>query len=275
MNEKRLLAIMAHPDDESLGIGGSLAKYAAEGVQTYLITATLGEKGWFSLPSAYPGPDALGKIRKAELEAAAEVLGLREVSYLGYMDGEFGQAKPDEVISQLVAHLRRIQPQVVITFDPNGYYGHPDHIAVSQFTSAAVVAAADPTYIIPVRLPAHRVSKLYYLAPTIGLTRAYQAAFGDLVIRVDNRERRATPWPEWSITTRVDTSAYWRQVWQAISRHRSQLPGYQTLLDLPESFHQDLWGTQTFYRAFSLANGGREEEDLFEGLEVAEIMEVA
>jgi LmbE family N-acetylglucosaminyl deacetylase len=136
------MCILAHPDDESLGTGGILAKYADEGVETYLVTATRGERGWFGDPDAYPGPEALAEIRKEELQDAAGVLGLQEVSLLGYADGRLDQAEPDEVIAKLVAHLRRIRPHVVVTFDPYGAYGHPDHIAISQFTTAAVVAAA-------------------------------------------------------------------------------------------------------------------------------------
>ena len=158
----RLMCVLAHPDDESLGMGGILAKYAAEGVGTYLITATRGERGWFGSEDAYPGPEALGHIREAELYAAAEALGVREVALLGYTDGELGQADSTEVIGKIVAHLRHVGPQVVVTFDPHGVYGHPDHIAISQLTSAAVVAAADPHYDGSQAWPPHRVSKLYY-----------------------------------------------------------------------------------------------------------------
>ncbi len=113
----------------------------------------------------------------------------------------------------------------------------------------------------------HAVSKLYYMVWDDETWEAYQAAFGDLVMNIDGEERRATGWKRWAITTRIDTSAHWEQVWQAVSCHRSQLPGYQTLKDLPEVHHKNLWGTQSYYRAFSLVNGGRApEQDLFEGL---------
>lgn len=263
----KLLVVFAHPDDESLGTGGILCKYAAEGVLTYLVTATRGERGWFGDEASYPGPEALGKTREAELRAAARVLGLQEVALLDYMDGEVDRADPVEAVRKLAAHIRRLRPDVVVTFDPSGYYGHPDHIAVSQFTSAAIVAAADCDYSGVPEWPPHRVSKLYYLAASAGMQAAYQAAFGDLVMPVDGTDRRATPWAEWAITTRVDTAAYWEQVWEAISQHCTQLPGYQALKDLPEEHHKNLWGSQTFYRAFSLVNSGREsEDDLFAGL---------
>ena len=265
---KKLLAILAHPDDESMGMGGTLAKYAAEGVATYLVTATRGEKGWFGAEAEYPGPQALGEIRAAELDKAAEILGLQQVSFLDAIDGELDLAAPEEIIAKLVHHIRDIRPQVVVTFDPSGYYGHPDHIAIAQFTQAALVTAADPFYISSGLDPAHRVDKLYYLAATAGTQAAYQAAFGDLVMNVDGVERRAVAWPDWAVTTRIDASAYWQQAWQAIASHRSQLPGYQKMLDLPEAYHRSLWGAQTFYRAYSLVNGGRAiESDLFMGVE--------
>lgn len=270
LEKLKLMCVLAHPDDESLATGGILAKYAAEGVETYLVTATRGELGWFGDPAEYPGPQVLGQIRAKELAEAARVLGLREVAYLDYLDGSLDQANPTEAIGRIVSHLRRIQPQVVVTFDPNGAYGHPDHIAISQYTTAAVMAAADSTYHgLGTGLP-HRVSKLYYRSFRAAEAAAYQAAFGDLVMRIDGQERRMIAWPNWAISTRIDTSAYWAQVWQAVACHRSQLPGYQALRDLPEEHHQNLWSTQTYYRAFSLVNGGREvERDLFAGLREA------
>ena len=263
----KLMCILAHPDDESLGTGGILAKYAAEGVETYLVTATRGERGWPGDDTEYPGLEALGRIREAELQAAAQALGLREVVFLDYIDGDLDQADPVEVINKIVTHLRRVRPQVVVTFDPTGAYGHPDHIAICQFATAAIVAAADPDYGKTGGLPPHRVSKLYYMVETEEDAIAYQEAFGELVMTIDGVKRRATGWESWAVTTRIDTTAYWRQVWQAISCHKSQLPEYLALQELPDEHHQNLWGTQSYYRAFSLVNGGRQvENDLFEGL---------
>jgi LmbE family N-acetylglucosaminyl deacetylase len=157
---------------------------------------------------------------------------------------------------------------VVITFDPNGVYGHPDHIAISQFTTAAIVAAADPSYHgVGGKLPPHRVSKLYYRTFARAEQLAYEAAFGELVMTIDGVNRRTAAWPDWAITTRIDTAAYWPQVWQAVACHQTQLPGYQALKELPDEYHHALWGAQTYYRAFSLVNGGRAvEADLFAGL---------
>ena len=263
----RLMGIFAHPDDESLGNGGIFVKYAAEGVHTYVLTATRGEHGWFGDQDKYPGPVELGRIREAELRAAGKVLGLQDVTFLDYEDGDLDQTDPSEVIGKIAGHLRRVRPQVVVTFDPNGAFGHPDHIAICQFTTAGLVAAADPSFAGVQELPPHAVSKLYYMVWTDETWMAYQAALGELVMHIDGVERRATGWKDWSITTRIDTAAFWDQVWQAVSCHRSQLPGYGGLKDLPEEHHRNLWGNQTYYRALSLVNGGRKnEQDLFEGL---------
>jgi LmbE family N-acetylglucosaminyl deacetylase len=261
------MCVLAHPDDESLATGGILAKYAASGVQTYLVMATRGERGWFGPAADNPGPQALGRLREAELRAAAKVLGLREVIFLDYQDGELDRANPAVALAKIVTHLRRIRPDVVVTFDPNGMYGHPDHIAISQLTTTAVMVAADPSYQELTPSSPHRVAKLYYRAFLPAEQEAYESTFGRLAMPVDRVERRFTAWPEWAITSRIDASAHWEQVWQAIACHRSQLPGLPKLKTVPDGVHAHLWGAQTFYRAMSLVNGGREvEDDLFAGL---------
>ncbi len=263
----KLMAVLAHPDDESLGAGGVLAKYAAEGIETFLVTATRGERGWFGDEREYPGLEALGQIREAELHAAVEVLGVRSVDFLGYLDGELDQAHPAEVVAKIVGHLRRVKPDVVVTFGPDGSYGHPDHIAISQFNTAAIIEAANPDSPYHRNLAPHSVAKLYYMSPTKDLLDVYQFVFGELVMQIDGVERRGAGWPDWQITTRIDTWVHWRTVWKAVRCHQTQLPAYHPLEHLPEEKHRALWGCQTFYRAFSLVNGGRTvEHDLFEGL---------
>lgn len=263
----RLLCVAAHPDDESLGMGGILAKYAAEGVETYLITATRGERGWQGIPEINPGLEGLGKIREGELLAAAKVLNIREVFFLDYVDGDLDQADSIEAISRIVTFIRRIKPQVVVTFDPFGAYGHPDHIAICQFTTAAVMRAVDCRFEDAQNLPPHAVDKLYYMTLSQHMIDLYFDAFGSIVMPVDGVDRTGVSWVDWAITSRPDCEAHWQVVWQAISCHRTQLPGYQKLSELPDSFHRDVWGHPTYYRAFSLVSGGRAaESDLFEGL---------
>ena len=268
----KLLAVLAHPDDESLGIGGTLAKYASEGAGVYLLTATRGEGGRYRGhrpdEAEHPGPAALARIRETELRAAASVLGVREVSLLDYQDQQLDRANPAEAIAAIAAHLRRIRPDVVVTFGPEGAYGHPDHVAISQFTTAATVAAADATFVADGAVAAtpHSVSKLYYIAWPASTWAAYQAAFRQLISTVDGVQRQATAWPDWAITTAIDTRAFSSTVWQAVSCHESQVSAYQRLKELSPEHHEALWGSQSFYRVFSAVNGGRTREtDLFEG----------
>ena len=198
------------------------------------------------------------------------MLGVREVEVLDYHDQQLDRAAPGEVIAGIARHLRRIRPDVVVTFGPDGAYGHPDHVAISQFTTAAIVAAADPAPAVDEAAaggPPHAVSKLYYLAWPASAWAAFEAAFRRLISTVDGHERQATPWPEWAITTVIDTRAVWSTVWQAISCHVSQVTAYERLRDLAPAHHEALWGWQSFYRVFSTVNGGRlREADLFEGI---------
>jgi len=264
-NKLKLMCILAHPDDESLGMGGTLAKYAAEGIETYLVTATRGERGWFGDEKDNPGMDALGKMREAELHNAAKALGIREVNFLDYIDGDLDQANPTEATAKIVEHIKRVRPDVVITFDPNGAYGHPDHIAICQFTTAAILAAADPGF--SNTYTSHRVSKLYYMAWPKGKFDAYESVFGKLTMNVDNNIRVTTPWADWAVTSIVDTATHWDTVWKAVSSHKTQLVAYGQLEHLSPEHHKALWGTQEYYRTLSLVNGGRTREtDLFEGL---------
>jgi LmbE family N-acetylglucosaminyl deacetylase len=166
--------------------------------------------------------------------------------------------------------VRRLRPHVVVTFGPEGAYGHPDHIAVSQFTAAAIVAAADPAFgedDAETPFPPHAVSKLYYLAWPESTWAAYQEAFRKLTSKVDGVERQAVPWPDWAITTVVDTREFWPTVWKAVLCHESQIAAFERLKALLPEHHEALWGRQSFYRVFSTVNGGRQREtDLFEGI---------
>jgi LmbE family N-acetylglucosaminyl deacetylase len=265
MSHLRLMAVLAHPDDESLGVGGTLARYAAEGVETFLVTATPGDRGRFFDNGNRPSDEEVGRVRAGELQRAAAVLGVRGVELLGYHDGQLDQVDPGEIVPRIAAAIRRHRPQVVMTFGPDGAYGHPDHIAISQFTCAAIPLAADGA--APLDGSPHRVSKLYYMGLPQELWDIYQAAFRKLVSTVDGQERHATPWPDWALTTLVDARAHWQTVWQAVRCHETQMAIYSGLDDLTEEQHRTMWGSQHFYRVFSTVNGGRRREaDLFEGI---------
>jgi len=264
----KLLAVFAHPDDESMGMGGTLAKYSAEGVETYYICASRGERGWFGPREENPGLQRLGQLRTHELENAVNELGIKGLYFLDYIDGDVDQADHCQAIGKIVTHIRCIQPQVIVTFPPDGNYGHPDHIAVGQFTSAAIVCAADSSYQDAETLPAYRVSKLYYMVDSENFISLIAPFMGDMTFPVDDQLRGVVAWKEWMITTRIDMSTYCHAAWRAIQCHESQLSTLGALAEMHEDAAVAVLAMQgTFYRAFSLVNSGRKSEsDLFEGL---------
>lgn len=251
-----------------MGMGGTLAKYSAQGVDTHLVCASRGERGWFGPVEQNPGFESLGQTRTIELENAVNTLGMKSLNFLGYMDGDVDKVNHAEAISKIVTHIRRIKPQAVVTFPPDGNYGHPDHIAIGQFTSAAIVCAADSTYSDIESLPSHRVSKLYYMVDGENFINLISPFMGDMTFAVDDQIRAEFPWKEWMITTRIEMAEYCTIAWKAILCHQSQLSTIGVLADLPEGSAAAVLAMQgTFYRAFSLVNGGREAEtDLFAGL---------
>jgi LmbE family N-acetylglucosaminyl deacetylase len=169
--EKRaLLAVLAHPDDESFGMGGTLAKYADDGTKVYLICATRGEAGEVD-PEFLEGQSSIAHLREMELRCAVEKLGLREVHILDYRDsgmsGSADNKNPealinaplDQVAKEIAEYIRRIKPQVILTFDPIGGYRHPDHIFIHQATTKAFYLAGDPAF--KSSFPSYKPEKLY------------------------------------------------------------------------------------------------------------------
>ena len=269
MSPLKLLAVFAHPDDESMGMGGTLAKYSSEGVETHLICASRGEGGWFGPEEQNPGPERLGQLREQELRSAVRILGMISLSFLDYIDGHVDEANPQEIIGKIAAHIRHIQPQVVVTFPHDGSYGHPDHIAIGQFTIAAIVCAADSSYKDPENLVPHRVSKLYYMVDGENFVNLILPFVGgEITFPVGDQIRGEVPWKEWMITTRIEMAEHCHTAWRAIQCHKSQLPTLGALAELHEDAAIAVLAMQgTFFRAFSLVNGGREvETDLFEGI---------
>ncbi len=128
---KRIMAILAHPDDESFAMGGTLAKYAHLGVQVFLLCATRGEAGIAGVQ-----PEEAGVIREGELRIAAQHLGI-EVIFLDYHDGELASAPYETLVETIAGWIQRIQPQVIFTFGPDGVSGHPDHVTISHAVTSA------------------------------------------------------------------------------------------------------------------------------------------
>ena len=175
MADKRLLISYAHPDDESFGLGGLIAKYVKAGIQVDLICATNGDVGTID-PELLEGYASHAELRLSELDCASALLGLTNVVKLNYKDSgmmgsEFNQdpdclwatyaREPETVTRRVVEVLRELRPQVVITFNKYGGYGHPDHIAIQQATVEAFKLVNDPDYVTD-GLPAYQPQKLYY-----------------------------------------------------------------------------------------------------------------
>lgn len=170
--EKRiLLSVLAHPDDESFGMGGTLAKYAEDGIDVHLICATRGEAGEVD-PEFLEGQPSIAHLREMELRCAVDKLGLKEVKLLGYRDsGMTGSADnsnsealinapQDQVAKEIAEYIRKIKPQVILTFDPIGGYRHPDHIFIHQAATKAFYLAGDPAF--KGSDPPYKPGKLYY-----------------------------------------------------------------------------------------------------------------
>ena len=167
-SRKKILVVLAHPDDESFGMGGTIAYQAAQGVDVHLICATRGEAGTVE-PQYLKRYKSIAKLREAELGCAAKALGLKSVTYLGYRDSGMAgsqdnmhssslyRAPVQKVAAQIASHIKKLKPQVVITFDPVGGYHHPDHIAVHKATVKAFREAREAKAI-------EATTKLYYMA---------------------------------------------------------------------------------------------------------------
>jgi LmbE family N-acetylglucosaminyl deacetylase len=278
-----LLSVLAHPDDESFGMGGTLARYAWSGANVHLICATGGEEGTVD-PALLQGYGSIAELRAAELQRAAEALGLTSVINLGYRDsgmpGAPSNSHPDALAAQplervtaRVCHeIRRLRPQVVVTFDPIGGYRHPDHIAIHNATVAAFHAAGDPAQ-FPGDLPAYAPQKLYYHTFGRRLLRAIVAVmplFGQDPRRFGRNQDvdiASLAEVEFPIHARVDTLAVNAAREAAVRSHVSQggasAGPVRQLLGRAFAL---VGGYETFSRAFPEAPPGLSERDLFAGV---------
>ena len=163
LEQKCILAVYAHPDDELFSIAGTFRKYCDEGVKTALICATRGEKGRIANPTLATS-ETLGEVRERELREACRIIGIQDLTFLGYQDGEITNVDEAEILGHIVFHIRRLQPDIIVTFDANGDYGHPDHMAIHRLTVSAFHKAGDPNcYSEQLRngLQAHQPKKLF------------------------------------------------------------------------------------------------------------------
>ncbi len=277
MSQRRLLAVFAHPDDESFGPGGTLARYAREGVEVHLVCATRGEVG--SSDSDDLGACAdLACRREEELRCAAEVLGLAGVHLLGYRDSGMAgaetnqhpqalvQADPQFLAGQVAAWMCELRPQVVLTFDPFGGYGHPDHITIHRATVRAferVRAGLLPPDQAPQRLyytlmPHTLIRLAVRLMPLFGRDPTALGKNRDINLR----EVLAHKLP---VTTRVDIRRVYDVRERAAACHSSQLSGPASIFGwLPKPLLRWIRGTEIFHRAEPpFGRGERVERGMF------------
>jgi len=273
---KTLLAIFAHPDDESFGPGGTLARYAAEGVTVHLVCATLGEAGE-SDAIALSECEDLACQRERELRCAADILGLKEIHLLGYRDSGMAgspanqhpralvQADPAALAEQVANLIRRLRPQVALTFDPFGGYGHPDHVAMHTATVAAferLPMSERPQKLYFTMLPRAMLRWMVRLMPLFGLDPEAIGKNKDINLRAALEH-------ELPVTTRVDIGDYYEIKQQAGACHSSQLSGPGSFWGrLPRWLVRRWRSTETFHRAAPpFRRGERVERDLFSGVD--------
>lgn len=277
--KQRLLAVFAHPDDEAFGTGGTLARYAAAGIDIALVCATRGEVGEIA-DESLATPDTLGQVRERELVCAADMLGVRDVVFLGYRDSgmagttdngnsdAFVNAPAEEVVSRLVGIIRQWRPQVVVTFEPNGGYGHPDHIAAHRHTLAAFHAAADPSY-NPVQGEAWQASRLFYTA----IPRSFFVEMRDRLVAAgvdtsefDRFEGDGIGWPDDQVNVMVDVAEEIEAKWAALNCHRTQFGPNNLFRRLSDEEIKQMLGREYFALAWPDPDPGLQLAGLFAGL---------
>jgi N-acetyl-1-D-myo-inositol-2-amino-2-deoxy-alpha-D-glucopyranoside deacetylase len=293
--DRRVLLVHAHPDDETITSGATMARYVAEGAQVTLLTCTLGEEGEVLVPElellAAGHADQLGGYRIGELAAAMAALGVTDTRFLGgagrYRDSgmigtpaneqprAFWNADLEEAVGHAVAVVREVRPQVVVTYDENGGYGHPDHIQAHRVAMAAVAAAADPTW-RPELGPAWDVAKVYWTCVPRSVLRAgaeAMAALGedapfDLLGDLENAPFAV---PDELVTAAVDGRAHAGRKDAALRAHATQITVDGPFFALSNNLGQEVLGVE-HYRlvrgergpAGQAPNGW--EDDLFAGL---------
>ena len=283
----RLLVALAHPDDESFGMGSTLARYAAAGVEVHYVCATRGESGEVA-PELLVGYENLGALRTAELTYAASELGLTAVHLLGYRDSgmvgspanehpqAFVQAPLAQVTRQLVGLIRMIQPQVIVTFNPYGGYGHPDHIHIHKATLAAFGVVGDPAQypdLLAAGFDAWEPQKLYFytFSPTIlkWMLVGFRLAGKDPRRFGQNGDVDHVRAAEQAgrITARLDNRAYAVAKERASACHRSQGGGGGPYARLPRRWRYRFSGEEYFARIMPPSPfGAPPETDLFAGV---------
>jgi N-acetyl-1-D-myo-inositol-2-amino-2-deoxy-alpha-D-glucopyranoside deacetylase len=289
---RRLLLVHAHPDDETINNGATMARYVAEGAAVTLLTCTLGEEGEILVPElaqlAADQADQLGGYRISELRAAMTALGVTDSRFLGgagrYRDSgmmgtaanehprAFWKADLDEAVAAAVAVVREVRPQVVVTYDENGGYGHPDHIQAHRVAMGAVAAAADARY-RPDLGPAWDVAKVYWCCvPRSVLQRGLDALAesGDTPFEgVTDAAQLPFGVPDDDVDAAVDGGAFTDAKQTAMRCHSTQILVNGPFFALSNNLGQEILGTE-YYRLVkgepAVPGAATWEDDLFAGL---------
>jgi LmbE family N-acetylglucosaminyl deacetylase len=263
-----LLAVFAHPDDEAFGTGGTLARYAAEGCDVYLVTATRGEAGQIAEPGLASSAN-LPTVRERELRRACQLYGIHEPLFLDYLDGQLTQVNQGQAVGKLVRIVRELMPQVLITFGPDGIYGHYDHIAVHRWATIAVELAADPDcFPDHDACRPHEVSKVYHRIMVQEALAVRSEDGRPAAVWMDGVPFNFSARPLSEITTIIDVSDYVEVKRQGILCHVTQVGRNSRYATAPDLVRSDPWfGQETFMLARSTV-GWLEgvESDLFAGL---------
>ncbi|MBZ3903583.1 MULTISPECIES: N-acetyl-1-D-myo-inositol-2-amino-2-deoxy-alpha-D-glucopyranoside deacetylase [Streptomyces] len=290
---RRLLLVHAHPDDESINNGATMAKYAAEGARVTLVTCTLGEEGEVIPPAlAHLAPDrddTLGPYRVDELAEAMKELGVTDHRFLGgagrYRDsgmmgveqnerpGAFWSADVDEAAAHLVRVIREVRPQVLVTYDPNGGYGHPDHIQAHRVAMRAAGLTADPEFRPDLGAP-WDIDKVYWnrvprgvLLEGFGRLRRDLAEPGRLPFR---QSASVTDVPgvvdDHIVTTEIDGTGFAAAKAAAMRAHATQIEVAEPYFALSNKLAQPFLATEYYELVRGRREGGSRESDLFEGI---------
>ncbi|MGX7678944.1 PIG-L family deacetylase [Jatrophihabitans sp. DSM 45814] len=272
-----LMAVHAHPDDEATGTGGILARCAAEGIQTVLVTCTDGScgDGPGGIKPGEPGhdPAAVASVRRGELEASCAVLNVSHLEMLDYPDsgmmgwptndapGSFWRTPVEEGAARLSKLIEQYRPDVLVTYDANGFYGHPDHIQAHRITMAAVAANAATASAVP--------SKVYWTTTPRSMMEEFGRVMRELGADWDepdpNSEEPEIGLDDADITTWVDTKEFGGQKFRALAAHASQSENI-FFLQMGQDTFTELMGVETFVRVQDSTGAPLPEDDVFAGL---------
>ncbi|MGD1995796.1 MAG: PIG-L deacetylase family protein [Anaerolineae bacterium] len=243
MSNLTLMTVVAHPDDEAFGTGGTLTKYAAEGCDVYLVTATRGEAGRIAEPELATTAN-LPLVREQELRCACQVYGIHPPHFLDYVDGQLPVVHQGQAVGKIVRLIRELRPEVVITFGPDGIYGHYDHIAVHHWATIAVGLAADsdcfPDQLSGACQP-HLVGKVYFRVLSQQQVNTMGEGDRPAAIMMDDVPFPFVGWDQDEITTVIDVSDYVEAKLRGIRCHASQVGRRSQFDDTPDEVMRAPW----------------------------------